>query len=333
VDHLGSTRLVTDGSGAVYDRRDFYPFGEQIPAQSTTSRDSGSIAGYNNADLASGHLFTGKERDEESKLDYFGARYYASAVGRFTGPDRPLVDQQAESPQSWNLYSYVRNNPMSATDPSGSKCRRVDSSSISWEDDGTGGGCALAALNPPSDKEILQGMANEFVDTLNLPADVINYLNTQESERTGRMAILLPRIPLPFNVGPRAQLDAMVVSLAIPFGLGGKASKIDDAVDLFRAVGKSELADLFRPGVPSRFRTTYKSLPVKQFGFNLAETEQFGRFVKSEAIIRVRVPRSLLDRLDLTHLDAATFRQGTVTVPQQQLKLFNESIIELERVR
>jgi len=66
--------------------------------------------------------FTAKERDAESGLDYFGARYYGSALGRFSGPDAPLLDQSAEDPQSWNLYSYVRNNPLSNVDPTGQDC-------------------------------------------------------------------------------------------------------------------------------------------------------------------------------------------------------------------
>src|SRR3984885_7523098 len=63
-------------------------------------------------------LFTSKERGQESGLDYFGARYYGSALGRFTSPDSG-VDQHPIDPQSWNLYSYVRNNPLTSIDPSG----------------------------------------------------------------------------------------------------------------------------------------------------------------------------------------------------------------------
>jgi RHS repeat-associated protein len=67
---------------------------------------------------ATEHHFTGKERDSESGNDYFFARYYLSAMGRFMSPDAP-VDQHPDDPQSWNLYSYVRNNPLSLTDPTG----------------------------------------------------------------------------------------------------------------------------------------------------------------------------------------------------------------------
>lgn len=89
--------------------------------------------------LTLGHLdphqadvrFTGKERDAESGLDYFGARYYGSALGRFTSPDDPSNDQDPHDPQSWNLYSYVRNNPLKNVDPFGQDCITVTNQSSS----------------------------------------------------------------------------------------------------------------------------------------------------------------------------------------------------------
>lgn len=61
--------------------------------------------------------FTGKERDTESGLDYFGARYYGSSMGRFQTPD-PLGGH-LKDPQTLNRYGYVRNNPLTLTDPTG----------------------------------------------------------------------------------------------------------------------------------------------------------------------------------------------------------------------
>ncbi len=67
--------------------------------------------------------FTGKERDTESGLDYFGARYYGSSMGRFMSPD-PYGNSVADfgNPQSWNMYSYVLNNPLKYVDPTGLDC-------------------------------------------------------------------------------------------------------------------------------------------------------------------------------------------------------------------
>ncbi len=59
-------------------------------------------------------IFTGKERDTESGLGYFGARYFGSSMGRFMSPNPSgLLAQNPADPQSWNLYAYARNNPLS----------------------------------------------------------------------------------------------------------------------------------------------------------------------------------------------------------------------------
>ena len=63
--------------------------------------------------------FAGKERDGEMGLDYFGARYLSGVQGRFASPDKPFADQHVHDPQSWNLYSYARNNPLRFIDLQG----------------------------------------------------------------------------------------------------------------------------------------------------------------------------------------------------------------------
>ncbi|MEQ1884401.1 MAG: RHS repeat-associated core domain-containing protein [Bryobacteraceae bacterium] len=120
-DHLGSTRLVTTSAGAADKCYDYLPFGEEIGA-GTAARPTGGCFGgsqYPSAADKSSNKFTSKERDSETGLDYFGARYFSSAQGRFTSPDAPFIDQHILDPQSWNLYSYGRNNPLLYVDPSG----------------------------------------------------------------------------------------------------------------------------------------------------------------------------------------------------------------------
>ena len=62
---------------------------------------------------------TAKERDSESGLDNFGARYNSSSMGRFMSPDPFYNDSHPENPQSWNEYAYARNNPLRYVDPNG----------------------------------------------------------------------------------------------------------------------------------------------------------------------------------------------------------------------
>jgi RHS repeat-associated protein len=87
-----------------------------------------------------GSRCTGKERDTESGLDMFGARYYGSSLGRFMTPDwaaKPTNVPYASfgNPQSLNLYSYVNNNPTTTRDPDG-HCAEVLSCTIEF---GAGG--------------------------------------------------------------------------------------------------------------------------------------------------------------------------------------------------
>lgn len=56
---------------------------------------------------------------EATGLDYFGARYFSGAQGRFTSPDPLLNSGRPWEPQSWNRYSYVLNNPLRYIDPLG----------------------------------------------------------------------------------------------------------------------------------------------------------------------------------------------------------------------
>ncbi len=135
-DHLGSTRAVWDSNG-VKARYDWAPFGEAVAAD--RNGRTGVLCGGASCFGMTGPLkqkFTGKERDAETGLDYFGARYMASAQGRFTSPDPLLNSGRPWEPQSWNRYAYTLNNPLRYTDPTGL---------YEW-DASLGGSCADKAL-------------------------------------------------------------------------------------------------------------------------------------------------------------------------------------------
>ncbi|BDU73592.1 RHS repeat-associated core domain-containing protein [Mesoterricola silvestris] len=102
VDSLGSPRFVTNGNGVLESMQKFTPFGELLAGDPSR--------------LAKG--FTGHEQTDPSGLIYMQARFYLPMYGRFASPD-PARDQHFEETQSWNIYSYVQNNPVMMTDPTG----------------------------------------------------------------------------------------------------------------------------------------------------------------------------------------------------------------------
>jgi RHS repeat-associated protein len=94
-------------------RHDYLPFGEELFA-GTGGRTP--TMGYSAAD-GERQKFTEKERDNETGLDYFGARYYGNTQGRFISSDPLLNSGRPDAPDSWNRYSYTRNNPLVRIDP------------------------------------------------------------------------------------------------------------------------------------------------------------------------------------------------------------------------
>jgi RHS repeat-associated protein len=148
VDHLGSTRLLTDNSGNVAERIDYLPFGEGLSGvNGRSSKHPAFNAGAFPADPTDGQSvkFTSKERDAETGLDYFLARYMSSAQGRFTSPDPLMESADPAFPQTWNRYAYGLNNPLRFIDPSGMEA-------ISVEDCQKNPDCVTVKLNVVYDK-------------------------------------------------------------------------------------------------------------------------------------------------------------------------------------
>jgi RHS repeat-associated protein len=110
-DPLGTRRVQTDQNGVLEQTCSSLPFGDSLNCTQSIQTPTE-------------HHFTGKERDTESGNDYFGARYYASSMGRFLSPDwsakvAPVAYAKLDDPQTLNLYAYVGNNPLSRVDPTG----------------------------------------------------------------------------------------------------------------------------------------------------------------------------------------------------------------------
>jgi RHS repeat-associated protein len=110
-DQLGSVSEITAATGAVVERLSYDPLGKRRDADWS---DSSSLLVYGNE---TSRGFTGHESLDDVALVHMGGRVYDPLVGRMLSAD-PYVQFPSHS-QSFNRYSYVLNNPLTHTDPSG----------------------------------------------------------------------------------------------------------------------------------------------------------------------------------------------------------------------
>jgi RHS repeat-associated protein len=108
-DHLKTASVITDSAGVIKAESDYYPWGGELQFVANDSND---------------YKFTGKKRDLETGLDYFGARYYSNGLGRWVSADWsatpvPVPYTDFYDPQTLNLYQFVGGNPASKADPDG----------------------------------------------------------------------------------------------------------------------------------------------------------------------------------------------------------------------
>jgi RHS repeat-associated protein len=170
-DHLGSPRAWTDGSGNVVagGRHDYMPFGEELFAGYGTRTAGQGYAANTQAD-GQRNQFGSKEREPDTLLDYFGARYYSSLQGRFTSADPLLSSGEVADPQSWNRYTYTTNNPLRYIDPTGM---------FTWSNDLGGAKSDEQLLNDANaiedkkKREKAVKAANKIIDTRNEIRDAI----------------------------------------------------------------------------------------------------------------------------------------------------------------
>ncbi len=116
-DMLGSVRAVTDAAGTVIECYDYLPFGRMLNSSDNERPASCHPDPDTEIDSDVSQKFTGQVRDEETRLDYFKARYMSAPQGRFLSPD--LLGGQRLDPQTLNRYAYGRNNPLRYIDPTG----------------------------------------------------------------------------------------------------------------------------------------------------------------------------------------------------------------------
>jgi RHS repeat-associated protein len=267
-DHLGSTRVTTTYSttssqnAQVSDSMDYMPYGELWSGSSSTT-----------------HKFTGKERDVESGLDNFGARYYSSTLGRFVSADwsvspEPIPYADFGDPQSLNLFTYVGNNPLTNVDSNG-HC--TDASCIvavtGWiaSHVGEDGGIKQFAENVGIG--ILKGTGS-FVDNTIKTGEAVSSSNPGQAVAAltaPSPAVLTPSNSTQADVSAGTQVALTAASALIPGGdeaeaaeiasNAGKTSKVEDIMNTVKEGGFDVKTNPKAPNQEGNVTITHPSEP------------------------------------------------------------------------
>jgi RHS repeat-associated protein len=226
-DALGSVRALTNLTGQVVARHDYSAFGE----------GPGTSAGSEK------QRFTGKDRDAETFLDYFGARYYRNVTGRFGTVD-PVMNVRAAllEPQRWNRYVYVGNNPLGRLDPDGQD----------WGD--LFRGIGIGAVNTVVGTAVMAGRA--FIQDPTLSTEVGGALAGEGEIEALARAVAHPRATAwqaaqLFTTDPGHQrlgelMGSFAVSAALGAAVGGAAAAAGSAQRLAVRFDPSRGGHIFR---------------------------------------------------------------------------------------
>jgi RHS repeat-associated protein len=185
-DHLKTASVITDSAGVIKAESDYYPWGGELQFVNNDSND---------------YKFTGKKRDSETQLDYFGARYYSNGLGRFMSPDSISNDWELRNPQTWNRYAYARNSPLVYIDPDGravellgDKEKRDAELAILQKDVGNKEAASKVYINEVKDGDKTRyfvGIKGDLGDFKNLSATSADLGNLFDSTVEWRFALCL----------------------------------------------------------------------------------------------------------------------------------------------
>ena len=201
--------MITDSAGNIKSESDYYPWGGELQFVNNDSNH---------------YKFTGKERDSESGLDYFGARSYSNGLGRFISADwsatpAPVPFADLFEPQSLNLYSYVAGNPASKADADGHQEKGL----VPYKE-------AMNPLNykPQSLTESLKGAFHDLLKTISSSSlGAIRFSDSLTSNTNGDQEFGGMLMSGALMLLPGAEEDEAAMSAAKAFGFdkaigGGK---------------------------------------------------------------------------------------------------------------
>ena len=311
-DHLGSTSVTTDDNGGMHAELRYTAFGETR---------------YTDATTLTGRRYTGQLQVEEG-LYYYGARFYDSYLNRWIQPDSIIPDHY--NVLDWDRYQYVRSNPINYNDPTG---HDID--------------CAIGEseckhrVKVEKAEDLLRRLAQnqESVIWSSLSKGEQKILSDVgwDTSSFNNSDYVIPGIKdiAGTSQDPLVWLVTLVgVGRLTPSAISFTQYLLESRgiVNLYRAVGAGELADIINNGV-LRTDPNGMSMGGKWFTNSVYLAEQWGtRFAnwtgEAFTVVQVGVPRSLLNQMmDVANLDGigpAWYADGPVLdALNQVLKYIN----------
>jgi RHS repeat-associated protein len=292
-DWLGTERMRSDINGNIYETCSSLPFGDNLNCVGPT-------------DVSPMH-FTGKERDPESGLDNFGARYYANTMGRFMSPDwasKPTAVPYAMfgDPQSINLYSYVGNNPLSHADVDG-HCWPFCGLAVklgAWVGTGvaTQGGkqfatnVGIGAAKGAGTFALNTARTAVAIGQGSSPGGAFSAVQTMTAPLP---SALTPSNQTQAQVSTATQITLTVASIVAPATI--ESASATATTTLFRAVGPAEAESIEAGGA---FSGAPNGTMFKGFFFNQSDAESFGQaatrsFGEETSVYSTEAPTDLVN--------------------------------------
>ena len=308
----GDVTGLVDSTGAKVVSYAYDPWGKTWDASGTLASTLGTF----NPLRYRGYVY-----DTETGLYYLNSRYYNPTWGRFINADNQITT--GSDLTGTNLFAYCGNNPVNRTDPTGEAwwhwvlgAAVVAAAAVATVV--TCGGFAAAATavcmvgsGVAAATTASTVAAGAFIGSATVYGmAVVTAASTSSSIKE-------------FNNQGNWGTVAATAGGAILGGGSAYVSTRTPTTKVYRSVSNAEAQDIKATG---QFNLAPGGMESKQFGFNLAETRQFGNMVGQNTIVSAKIPTNMLNQFYTGGVDTSIFRSGTLTVYGDQLAAFNQAV-------